>query len=159
MTHQFLKPPPEQEAFEREIRLLFDDGDITNLARFLRKDRSTVSKSLNPDVPERKSTFFCTIENLWALDAMGKGQADRVQSVMTRHRSLWLPAPMVRTDPAKTTSKIGREVMDLVEKELTGCSDEDLLKEVLDIKDAVNEKIDEVLAKREGRRLRDVRIH
>lgn len=142
-----LKPPPGQYEFDSEIHALIADGDLTTLAGFLRKDRSSVSRTLSPDRPDCKSPFFHTLEYLWSFDAMGKGQTDEIQKIVNRHRSLWLPAPVVRSDRAKTSSRIGKELMELFEKELAGETDHVLLKEAIDVRDAVNEKIDEILSR------------
>lgn len=143
-----IKPPPDQYSFDREISGIISNGDITDLAGYLRKDRSTVSRTLSPDRPDCKSPFFGTIEYLWGLDAMGKGQAGQVVSIITRRRMLWLPAPYIKADAGKSTSKIGKELMDLMEKELDGASEDDLLKEAIDIKEACDAKIAEILSRR-----------
>lgn len=142
-----LKPLPEQDIFDGEIRKIFDDGDIETIAGFLRKNRSCVSRTLSPDRPDCKSPFFHTLEYLWAMDAMGKGQSPQVLSVINRRRMLWLPAPVLKIDGGKALSKIGNELMDLMEKELAGSSKDELIKEAIEIKDAVDAKIAEILSR------------
>lgn len=142
-----LKPLPDKEEFEREIRNLLNDGDIEHTARYLQVERTGLSKALNPDVPDRHNPFWQVLSMLWAFDAQRDGLAESVIGGMLRRRSLWLPAPAVKLDGSKATSKIGKEVMDLVERELAGATKEELLKEADDIKKAVDAKIGEILAR------------
>lgn len=143
-----IKPLPEQEKFDSQIRKLINDGDLETIAGFLRKNRSCISRALSPDRPDCKSPFFHTLEYLWAFDAMGKGQAGQVLSIISRNRMLWLPAPFIKADAGKCTSEIGKQLMDLMEKELDGASEDELLKEAIDIKEACDAKIAEILGRR-----------
>ncbi len=142
-----LNPLPDKEIFETEISNLFIDGDITDYARYMQIGRTCLSKMLNPHCLERHNPFWLTTGALWASDAKGDGKADKILSLIQRNRALWLPAPVVRSDPAKATKKIGDELFELVEKELDGCSDEILLKEAGDVLEAARGKVDEILAR------------
>lgn len=143
-----LEPLPDREEFESEIRDLLNDGDITHTARYLHLDRTALSKMLNPQVTERHNPFWLTLGCLWAFDARREGLADHVVGVIERRRMLWLPPPVSKTDPARSTANIVRELSDLIEKELKGCPDDELLKEAKDIAKAVEIKVDEILSRR-----------
>ncbi len=143
-----LEPLPEQNEFEREIREFLNDGDITHTARYLQMDRTQVSKMLNPDCPDRHNPFWLTLGLLWAFDAQRDHLADNVLDSIVRRRMQWLPRPVALMCPAKATSNIGAELMDLIEKELAGYPNDDLLKEAMDIRNAVEVKIQEILARR-----------
>lgn len=150
-TEAMIRPLPDREQFEREVRDLLDDGDITSMSGYLMTKRTNISKEFSPNVPDCPSSFFRTLQRLWAFDAIGKGQADKVLGIITRERSMWLPAGVVQTEPGKTTSKIVKEVSDLIEKEMGGASDEVLISEAQDIKAAVDVKLMEILARRQAR--------
>ncbi len=143
-----LQPLPDREEFEREIRGLLSDGDITDSARYLQMGRTSLSKMLNPDVPERLNPFWMTLGLLWTFDAKGNGLAPQIECIMKRRRMLWLPKSVVESNAAHSTSRIGKELMDLIEKEMNGCTQGELLKEAVEIETAVKDKIKEILAKR-----------
>jgi hypothetical protein len=142
-----LKPLPDRQQFEREIRELLTDGDIVEVARYLKLDRSQTSRQFNPNVPERKNPFWCALEHFWCFDAIRPGLTERVQDIIVRYRLQWLPAPRIQRCAIEATSRIGREFMDLVEKELAGMPIDVQLKEALDIKAAVDAKVEEILAR------------
>lgn len=147
-----IKALPDQRQFESQIRELYGDGDITDVAERLEVGRTAVSKKLNPDQTAHRNPFFSTAKHLWALDSIGKRKiADEIWGIVCRARAMWLPAPQVIIDPAKSSSQIIREVAEFLEFELSGAPDDVLLKEIDDIRRAANAKFDEVLARVEAR--------
>lgn len=148
-----LQPLPDQQEFEREIRQLFNDGDWTTIGRFLRKDRSIISRAFSPDVPERKNPFFCSLEYLWTFDAMRDDLANQVLAITERERMKWLPPPIVVADPAKATANIGRQFAELIDAELSGKPIDVQLREAMDIKTAAEAKVEEILGRQPWNRL------
>lgn len=146
-----LNPLPDREEFETSIHKLLPDGQIEESARYLQMGRTNLSKMLNPNVLERHNPFWLTTGLLWTFDARHDGLADEVLDKITTCRMGWLPAPVVKADPAKCTSKIGKELMQFIEKELAGEPDDVLIDELLDVDRAIKAKIDELRSRRQLR--------
>jgi hypothetical protein len=143
-----LAPPPERELFEREIHDLIS-GDISNVARLLQFDLSTVSRAFNPFKPERHNPIYLFTIYLWAFDYLRDGMADVVLSIVLRERAKWKGStPKRRTSGPKLTGQIGREWIEACEKEWEGEPLDVQIKEFYDVKKAVDEKIDDLIEQR-----------
>ncbi|MDQ3918117.1 MAG: hypothetical protein M3348_06530 [Acidobacteriota bacterium] len=55
--HKATPQPPSQEEFESQLRDLFRNGDITSVAAWLGKNKSQISRQLNPEEPEQSDPF------------------------------------------------------------------------------------------------------
>lgn len=150
-----LKPPPDREEFEKEIkRLVSNDGDIRDLAGYISMDQTHVSRWFNPQCPERVNPLYLTTKILWGFDCMRPDLADNATAVINRRRMLWLPAPIVAVDPADTTSNLLTQFRELMESEMKDLPDDQQLVEAQDVVRAAQTKVDEILARIEQRRPR-----
>lgn len=92
-------PPPDREEFERELKSMLDDGDLSDLARLLQKDKSLVAKQFNPWAEDRHNPFYQVVLYLWAMDAISDTHGDFALQMILRERAIW--QPVAEVDPAQ----------------------------------------------------------
>lgn len=143
-----LAPLPERELFEREIHELVN-GDMSEVARLLRFDYSTVSRAFNPFKPDRHNPFYLAACYLWAFDYLRPDLGDAVVNILLRERGKWKAEDVVITDqPAALTKSIGTQLVEAIETEMEGESIDDQIDEYHDVKVAVEKKIADLSHKR-----------
>lgn len=143
-----LIPPPEREAFEREIAHLFVNGNLSDIARLLQKDQSLVSKAFNPYSTEKHNPVYVFVQYLWAMDAIREDLAGEVLNIVLREREKWQQVPVQDKCPAKLTGRLVKEIGEMIEAEIEGLSFEKQIDEVMDVINAAEEKKDNIIALR-----------
>jgi hypothetical protein len=147
MTH--ITPAPDREKFEREIRAMLDDQNLSAVARLLQKDQSAVSKAFSPNVPDRHNPIYQFVLYLWAFDHLKNGLADNVLNIVIREREKWTHEPFRRiVCGAKLTANVGREYSEFVEKELSEADIDILINEMNDVVSAAEEKKRDLMTRR-----------
>lgn len=144
-------PPPEREAFEREIHVLIEqERDQSAIARLLQKDQSAVSNAFNPYREDRLNPIHQFVLYLWAFDVIRPGLANTVLEIVARERCKWLvsDAPVRAQCPAKLTGKVGAEYAQAIETEIAGHDIDDQIREWGDVIKAAAEKQKALIAKR-----------
>lgn len=141
-----LQPLPDRDEFERELHKIFEEGDLTDMAQFLPMDRTAVSRMLNPADPSRHNPWWLVTAAEYALDVQGQGKADKVIAFRERYRMQWRPKPFVLIDIAEAGTEVVDEVMDLFRKKMKGLPPDMILKEAMDIKQAVDRLVNGVLS-------------
>lgn len=145
-----MQPPPERYTFEREIKTLIpNDGDISDIARYLGINYSTVEKALNPADEDRHNPFYQCVRYLWALDCLRPGLGDSVLQIIRREREKWQAYQIsISENGASLTANIGATFSAYVEAELSGKDADELLKQLSDVELAVQTKKQEILKQR-----------
>lgn len=139
-------PLPDREMFEREIHDLFQNGDISHIARYMQRDQAQVSKMLNPYDETRHNPVYEFLRMLWAMDCKRDGLADAVLSIVTREREKWLVGSLdVVEAPAKLTGRIGKEFAQAVEVELSDAPIDEQIKEFTDARNALDDKLESLI--------------
>lgn len=134
-------PLPDHEAFNKEIHELFVNGDLSHIARFLRKDQSAVSRAFNPFDDSRHSPVFELMSYLWAMDCHREGLGDAVLSIVTREREKWLIDGVEIIDsPAKLTADVGHELIEAIAAEIDGAPLDKQIQEWDDVEQKAREK-------------------
>ena len=142
-------PLPEREVFEREIHDLFENGDLSSIARYLHKDQGQVSKAYNPYDETRHNPVFEFLRHLWAMDCRRDALADVVLSIVNREREKWLTDGVEVIDaPAKLTGRCLRETGEAVECELAHADLDTQIHEFQEARDAYDAKIKALIAMR-----------
>jgi hypothetical protein len=143
-------PPPEREAFEREIHgLVSINGDMSAAARLLQKDQSAMSKAFNPYEDTRKNPVYELLLVLWAFDCIREGVSDEILSVMLREREKWLAGlPSKFADQAALTGNVGVQFSEFVEAKLKGKSFDEQIKEIVDVEVAAKQLKAALIAER-----------
>ena len=132
-------PPPEREQLEREIHDLLD-GDMSEIARLLQIDQSTISRAFNPYNTERNNPIYQFILYLWAFDILRMGLGDEVLTIVCRERAKWLPTKKIATCPSRLTGNVGQQFVEAMESEMEGKSFDVQIKEWMDVEKAAGEK-------------------
>ena len=82
--------PPNQYEIEEELRALFKElerfGSITKVANWLRRDRSELSRQLNPEEPAR-SDVFDFVDFLYGCQAHDPELEESVWAIVERCRA------------------------------------------------------------------------
>lgn len=144
----FFSPLPDREEFEWKIRGIFDDGDIKYIAGLLQLGRTSFSKMLNPGEDDRHNPAWIILGILWGFDLKGTDQADELLRVIGVARAMWQPRRNIQPIAGKTAAEMGRAVVELLEQEVKGASEERQLEVCLSIRELVDKKADEIMAVR-----------
>lgn len=146
-----MTPPPDRETFEKEVHALFKNGDISNIARYLDRDQSLVSKALNPYCIDRHNTVYEFVRLLWAMDCLNDHLAAAVLAIVTRERDNWLrPDEAVNEHPAKLSGRCGHELTEAFEAEMQGLPIDEQISEWTDVLNAVTSKLKSLRKVRQG---------
>lgn len=137
-------PLPEQSELEREIHNLFlaHRDSIETCSRYLRRGSSNLSRQINPSDRSRPNPFFTVLEILWALDCFCPELSDALWALMQRERERWrVNCASSQENFAILIEKIFDEFKDVVKCEMTGASLEKRFDETLQLREAVDGKI------------------
>jgi len=147
-----MTPPPEREVIEREVAELFRNGDLTDIARFLQKDFSSISREFNPAEDTRNNRVFQIIIGLWAFDNIREELGDDILAIIVREREKWLPSfSKLQISPARLTGRVGKEFCEAVEAEIAALPFEKQIAEWSDVERAAREKKQAVIDERNAK--------
>jgi hypothetical protein len=146
-----MTPPPDRETFEQEVHRLLSDGDISNIARYLDRDQSAVSKSLNPYCTDRHNPVYEFVRLLWAMDCLHVDLAPAVLTIVHRERDKWLRSGDISDSPARLSGKCGHELAEAFEAEINGLPIDEQINEWTDVLNAVTAKLKSLRNVRQGK--------
>jgi hypothetical protein len=143
-------PPPDRYAFEREVKSFLPRKALERVSELTRKDQAAVSAAFNPNREDRHNPVYMILVYLWAFDQVADGIADRMLSLVVRERRKWLSAKC-RGDVCHPTltKSIGVEYVEAIEMEMNGASLDVKIKEFTDLRDAVDKKLDSLIAEKQ----------
>lgn len=142
-------PPPDKQDLELEVDGFFRNGDKKDVARLVQRDSSTVSRQLSPNCDHNNHVVYWFLLCLWAFDNIRQDLGDAVINLVLRERAKWLnEAPSAIEHPAKLTSKVGQELVEAIEAEMSGHALDDQIQEWTDVVTAAAKKQQDLINKR-----------
>lgn len=144
-------PLPEQYPIEQEIHRLFENNReaLETCSRYLRRGSSNLSRQINPNDKSRPNPFYTVLEILWSLDCFNPALADALWAVLQRERERWrVNCPDSQTNSAKLLCKIVDEFKEVMDADLNSASDEVKEIETMQLRDAVDEKLNSIKRRR-----------
>lgn len=142
-------PPPDKSAIEIEVSDQFKSSDIDQIARFVQRDSSLVSRLLSPNCDHKNHVVYFFLLFLWAFDCVRRELGDYIVALILRERAKWLAdAPKIYISRTDATKEIGDEFLDFWQCEANGKSADELLKELDDIAQKVQVKRDLLIEQR-----------
>lgn len=149
--------PPERESIEKEVAEMFSNGDFTDIARLLHRDRSAVSRAFSIDDQTRHNPVFEIVSYLWAFDQLRDLLGDEIVALILRERAKWTPRLAVPNCPVSLTTNIGTQFNEFLESKLKGEPWDMQIKECEDIETAARKKKDWLIVQRSNAKSGDVR--
>jgi hypothetical protein len=144
-------PMTDKEKLEREFYLLFHAhrGSFSGVSGYLQRDDSTkISRQLNPGDDRYSNPFFETLEVLWALKNFAPNLEKTVWDILVREREGWSTDCSGFSTAADLLKNILDEFTDLIYADKCRVPDEQLEKELFELKTAVEEKLNFVKNRR-----------
>lgn len=136
-----LLPPPDKHTLEMEVDGFFRNGDKKDVARFVQKDSSTVSRQLSPNCEHNNHVVYWFVQCLWAFDMIRRELGDSVINLVIREREKWLvDEPIITEHPAKLTGKVGEEFTEAIVAEISGHDADTQIGEWTDVINAATAK-------------------
>lgn len=136
-----------QNEIEREVAAILRHGDIARISQVSGIGYSYVDQMLNPN-DERKSYLVGALEILCALDEIDPVRGNKLFQKLASFREL---SKSERSDDGScinaSTSKLHKEVADVVGAHLEGKCYYDQLNEALEARDAIEKQISIILQK------------
>lgn len=126
-------PPPEKHDFENRCDEFFVNGDKKNVARYVQKDASTVSRQLTPNQDPYNHVIYYFVLFLWAFDCIRRSLGDSVINIVLNERAKWLGDEAMVESDAELTERIGCEFAEFVKYRMEGKDYDAQIREANDI--------------------------
>jgi len=134
-------PPPDKQQLELEVDGFFVNGDKKDVARYVGRDSSTVSRQLSPNCESNNHVVYWFIHCLWAFDMIRRDLGDKVINLVLREREKWLAdSPSMFDHPAELTGNVGTEYTEAIVAEIKNHDVDTQIREWTDVINAATEK-------------------